>query len=118
MIDVSDVLDDPDFMQTFTRYRCTRALAHHGESTPTYDSGTPLQGVIEPASQADLQVLEEGTRLSDVVAVYTKADVRIGDSSNAPDVVLVNGARHVCLHIEDFRSNGNYVRVLAQRLAA
>jgi hypothetical protein len=113
-LDMSELINDPDFCRTFTRIRRTQALANEGQAVTTPGTPIPLSGVIEPASQADLKLLPEGTRLVDMVGIFTTGDVRVGSSADASDIVVVDGVKYLALHVEDFRAVGDYIHVLAQ----
>lgn len=117
-LDVSELLTDPDFCRTITRVRVPRTLANEGLASEGTPVSSPIVGVVEPASQADLKLLPEGTRLVDMVGFYTTGDVQIGGASSEPDQLVVDGVYHVALHVEDFRAAGGYIHVLAQRVPA
>jgi hypothetical protein len=113
-LDLSELVNDPDFCRSFSRIRRTQSLANEGQASTTPGTPVDLIGYIEPASQADLKLLPEGTRLVDMVGIFTVGDVRIGDQSSPADLVVVDGVKYLALHIEDFRASGGYIHVLAQ----
>jgi len=115
-LDLSGLMSDPDFAQTFTRKPRTMALANEGLATTTMGTSVSLLGVIEPAKQADLLILPEGTRLVDLVAISTAGDVQIGGQASTADLLVVDGVTYKALHVEDFRDLAGYIRVLAQRI--
>lgn len=115
-LDVSELVEDPDFCSTFSRVRTPKTTANEGLDSSGTPVTTSIVGVVEPASQADLKLLPEGTRLVDMVGVYTKADVQIGGPSSDPDMLVIDGAKYLALHVEDFRAAGGYIHVLAQRV--
>jgi hypothetical protein len=112
-VNVSDLLLDPDLgSTTFTRQRPTTTLANQGEAYETY-APTVLQGIVQAASTADLNLLPEGTRISDVQAFFSATDMSVGGSGQNPDVLQYDGKDYVVRHVQDFGGHG-MVRALAQ----
>jgi hypothetical protein len=91
------------------RRRVPITLANHGVATPGTPVDVPIPGVVGPASQADLEVLPEGTRLSDSLEVFTSGDLKMGDA------VRYGGDSFTIMHFEDWSARG-YVRAVAIRL--
>jgi hypothetical protein len=116
MINVVELLTDPDFTRTITRRRPTTTLGYEGEAANTYGTATSVVGSVQPAKLSDVQFLPEGARLSDTMAFFTAADVSAGNGrSQLPDILIDGAQTYRVLHLEDFRLNG-YVRVLALRV--
>lgn len=113
-LSVAAIFRDRRLTSTVTRRRAAVSLTNHGEERVTYDAGTPVKGIVGPASQADLEILPEGTRLSDSIEFITAADVRPGTEKLKADV-LVNGTdSFLVLHREDWVARG-YVRCVGVR---
>ena len=70
MIDVSEVVTDPDFAQTFSVSRSIGEFAEGGwvEATPVI---LTLYGPVVSASQEDLQQVPEGDRVVGAKAFYS-----------------------------------------------
>lgn len=117
VIDVSDILLDPDFGPVaFTRRRPTSSLAKEGASATSYPSVT-LNGIIQPATTKDAQLLPEGVRLSDVRAFFTSGDISAGNgSTQLPDLLQYGGETFRVLNLQDFGAHGMR-KALAQRIA-
>jgi hypothetical protein len=119
-VDVSSVVVDYDLGgTTFTRRRPTTTLDNEGIAGTTYTDTTDVAGIIQPAATADAQLLPEGTRLSDVQAFFTSADISPGDGVSAlPDLLVDDkGNTYRVLHVQDFGAKHGMVKALAQRLA-
>ena len=116
MIDVSELMADPDFVSSLYRLRPTSTVAKEGEVTNTYTSSTII-GCVQDPCPVDVALLPEGVRLVDAKVVFTAADVSPGDSDQLPDLLQIKTESYRVLHVQDFRDNG-YVRVLAQRYPA
>lgn len=89
MIDVSDVVTDPDFCQDFQIERVTGSFANEGE----YTRGTPSllnrTGVIQPgASEEELLVLSEGERKKAVIRFWCAEEIRMSDADGANSDVI------------------------------
>jgi hypothetical protein len=117
MIDVSELNGDPDFAQTITRKRSTLTYANEGTPQKSYATASIVANVQSP-SPSDVQLLPEGVRLNDVMAIFTTAgNITAGDGTTVlPDVLIIEGQSYQVLHVEDFSRNG-YVMALAQRFA-
>ena len=116
MIDVSELMADPDFVSSLYRLRPTSTVAKEGEVTNTYASSTII-GCVQDPCPVDVDLLPEGVRLVDAKVVFTAADVSPGGSDQLPDLLQIKTESYRVLHVQDFRDNG-YVRVLAQRYPA
>lgn len=69
MIDVSDVVNDPDFAQGFTIERSTGQFVAGGfEKTPSNVQG---YGVISVAADEDIQMLPEGDRIDGAMVFHS-----------------------------------------------
>lgn len=69
MINVAEIVNDPDFAQSFYLIRSTGSFALGGfQTTPTT---IPMYGVIEVAKEKELATLPEGDRISGAMAFYT-----------------------------------------------
>ena len=73
LLDVSDVLTDPDFVTTFDVFRSTQAISSGGIAA---DSPEPVNasviGVVEAASTFELQRLPEAQRQKGAIYIYTQ----------------------------------------------
>jgi hypothetical protein len=72
MLDVSDLLDDPDFRQNFTVARITETVTSKGRAELSSTNLT-ISGVIVPATPRQLERLPEADRSSEIIAVYSRS---------------------------------------------
>ena len=95
MIDVSELIDDPDFATTFQVRRRTGSFANEGAYSTTETTLTKT-GVIQPASQDDrVAYLPEGERTLDAIRIWCRDEIQMADGKGKQsDVVVWNGQHH------------------------
>lgn len=105
MIDVSEVLSDPDLVEEIQILRRTCTLT---AGVPSYaEVPDTIYGSIQPAEGEILTILPEGTLLGDAIMIYTNADLRADGPGTVSDVVLDGGRRYAVHAIpESFRRYG------------
>ncbi len=124
MINISEIVTDPDFAQTFTVHRRKGVFSERGRFEPV-DSTLPMTGAIIPATTKELAVLPEADRINGAVMVYvtqrlyvtgllTAADLEEGRLS---DELAWHGDRWKIVQVRDFADFG-YYRAMATRKAA
>lgn len=113
MINVAEVVADPDFTRTFTVRRPTSTFANEGVHTSTYTDST-LTGIVQPASPKEMELLPEGHRVGDVIAVWSTLEMRAGNADTIEaDVIVVDGKSYKVLRCEPWADAG-YWKVLAE----
>lgn len=93
MIDMSEIVSDPDFAQAFTVQRQSAGtFANEGEFTT---SSTTLSrfGTIQPSKSEDLvKFLPEGERQGNFITIHCAEDVLMGNGSDQQsDIVIWRG---------------------------
>ena len=112
MLDVSDVLADPDLEITFTLIRATVTIDGSGRASRQAEK-TTLSGVILPATDQQLDRLPEGDRSSEVVAVYCVRQLTSGTETLAPDEITWRGMTYRIKQILDMVTVGGFCTALA-----
>ena len=113
MIDVSEIMSDPDFTKSITRRRATLAVANEGEATYTY-ADRCITAIVQPAKPSEVALLPEGSRLNKILSVWTACDLRAADGdATESDVLVIDGASFRVVKVEPWQTNG-YVRVFAE----
>ena len=102
LIDVTDIVLDPDFQDAITIIRRTDTVNEYGENVIT-EASESVRAVIQPASPDDLQRLPDSVRRRDAVTVYY-AGILTADAY--PDVVVWGGDRYQVSNTEPFRNWG------------
>jgi hypothetical protein len=120
VINVSEVLDDPDFVDSYNVVRSVTSIVTVGEGAgelSTVTSVVSLEACVHPVRDAkDLLALPEGLRNSSAIHVYTQTAIYADagdDGSAAPGPVTVdifpfNGGTYKLHVVNDFSANGYY----------
>lgn len=118
MLDLSFLMDDPDFCSTCT-LRSTQITGNdHGR--PIYEQiEKEIVAVVQPATAEDTQRLAEtaGGVMTETLAIYTQEKLCAGDPGNGADMVIFEGQLYEVCQVEDFMPNGNYCRSLMRRVS-
>lgn len=78
MINISEIVNDPDFAQQFYVLRSSGVFALGGfQDTKTTIS---MYGVIEIATENELQLLSEGDRVSGAISVHTSTALYLSNN--------------------------------------
>jgi hypothetical protein len=116
VIDVGEVINDPDFARTFTVQRPTGTLANEGVSRKTW-STLDRSGVVQPAEPADLAILPEGTRINNTIKLWCTEELRVGDGkTDSADIVIVDAKKYRVIRSEEWPIAGGagYWKVWAE----
>lgn len=102
LIDIEELLDDEDFIQSVTFEVVTQSTTSDGDPLETKSTVIHRNTNVQPASGAALQRLPEGERTKDVLQVFTKTDLII----KTGDYMLFNGLKYRCVTTEDWSQYG------------
>jgi hypothetical protein len=115
-IDVSDLLGDPDFIDTFTVLRRQETTNNSGESTlaiTTYPTPPDLPqpyGAVFPTGDNKLVRQQDFTTQSSTITVITQFRLRgsskSGGSEFQPDIVVWNGGNYVVSNVNEYTQYG------------
>jgi hypothetical protein len=110
MIDVSELMSDPDFCRTVTLRRFTVSYANEGVATQVPTDST-ITAIVQAASARDLVKFQiEATRVKRIKAFYTNAEVRLGNATDqVSDVIIVDGVSYTAVEQNDWGENGYYM---------
>lgn len=101
-IDVTELLGDADFVDSFSVIRRVDSVNNYGENVLSESTTSGVVGSVQPASPNDMKRLPDSVRRSDAITVYSVT--RISPDAY-PDVVVWNGKKYQAQTSEDF---GNY----------
>lgn len=92
MINVAELMTDPDMAQSFQVERASGAFSNEGEWAQTVAT-LDMTGIIQPAKREDqLAILPEGSRLGNMIVVYCAQELRIDNAdSQRSDVIVWHG---------------------------
>lgn len=118
LVDVSELMSDPEFMQAATRRRGTRAFAvgGEGEITTSY-ADTSIMVSYQPLEESGESAIDklppEGQRGSGALFwLFSSSELRVDDGDNGlSDVVVVGARAFKVVHVDDWASHGYYVAI-------
>lgn len=93
LIDVSDLLRDPDFTNVVTLIRRGSSVNEHGENVLT-ETSCNIVASIQGVNAEDLTKLPEGARLSDVITVYFRGELQPEAPNGYSDIIVWHGHRY------------------------
>lgn len=104
-LDVSDVLDDPDFWQVISRQSNQVTMDATGLASQTTVTDQ-FQAVVVPITTRELQRLPESELLSGGVRVFSKTPLKSGQGDFTADIVIVAGVSYVVYTVDDYTAFG------------
>ena len=105
-IDVSELLLDPDFVNSLQLIHRTATISSLGKNVITEQAAITTVGSVQPASQKDIMRMPEAMRLKDVRAFWIKAEILTDGSSQYPDIIVFGGKRFQVFAVEPWNNNG------------
>ena len=117
MINVSDIVIDPDLASAFTIERTTGQFAIGGwaKNTPTFIEST---GDVRNTSGKELEMIPEADRPKNALTVRTLSPLYVTSEQNymTSDIIIFHGERHRIITVKDYDEQG-YWYAVAVRMA-
>jgi hypothetical protein len=113
MIDVSELLNDPDLCSEFTIERPTGKFAMGGWQAGDPEI-IPAYGAVRNLSGNEIQQLPEADRVLDVLSVRSVTPMNGSTTGNADgnaqtsDIIIWNGSRYRVVRTRDYSEQGYY----------
>lgn len=107
LLDVTDVLSDPDFQDdrlTYARISETVDSQGLGVYTPTV---TPFSGVVQPNGD-QMKRLEDGSYHDASITIWTRTRLISGEVGSTADIVNWKGADYTVMKIMDWDYGPGY----------
>ena len=107
-IDVSEIVHDPDFCTMFTVIKQSgtewvRGVPH------TKMQGITVEGIVQPSSSKDLELLDTADRVNGMKTFITDAvSLDVSDTEKTSDVCVWKGQRYKLIQTFDYAANGYY----------
>lgn len=100
LLDVTEVLFDPDFADAIVCERTTQTVGVDGfaVNSPQY---VPIVGVVTNDMGSVLERIAAGERIYGNIIVHTAFRLRDGDSGATADIVQWNGRRYTVARVSD-----------------
>jgi hypothetical protein len=105
LINVGAVLNNPAFVRTMTLRRPTATMADGVERTTYEDSA--IVASVQPARPSEIAALPEGSRSKEIVAIYTRTELKCEPATQ--DVIVVGDASYRAVKLEAWPDNGYFV---------
>lgn len=106
LLDVSEVLTDPDFMDSgLICYRLTQIVGNNGMATNTETQFT-FSAVVTSASGFELNREPDGEFIKGLITVHTKFSLQDGAAGLTADEILWQGKRYTVEKIEPYTHFG------------
>lgn len=105
LLDVSDILADPDFADAFTRYRRTLTVNGFGEGEIA-ETSIALVGVVTQGGGDVLDRTGDAEKIKGSITIHTQGDLTAGDGSIDADEVVWNGRRYIVDSVMDWSTYG------------
>jgi hypothetical protein len=105
-LDVSDVLLDPDFMDT--GLICKRSVQTVGDNgrTTTSDTSTPFAGVVTSDKGDILERLAGAERKKGSITIHTIFPLTAGEGDTTADIVTWRGKTYTVSNVNDYQHFG------------
>lgn len=101
LLDVSDIILDPDFADAITVYRQAVSTDTYGDVIRTETATPNVVAVITPDKWSTLQRQAEGSNVSEVVTVITQFRLQASMDGYDADEIVWNGKRYVVIAVGD-----------------
>lgn len=101
-----------------TRLRYSAVSVSDFEVTRPTPSSTPIRGSIQPADGEEVQLLPEGNRHADMLAFYTKTELRTADqhAGTPADRVIFDGKTYEVKSVAHHRTHLRHFKALIARV--
>lgn len=105
LIDVSELLLDPDFVDAIALVHRTPTVNEFGENT-LVESQIQTVGSVQPASGKTIQRLPDALRVQDVSSFWVQGKIVADGRSQYPDVLCFRGTRYAVQTVQDWSNWG------------
>ena len=109
MINLSELITDPDFCTEFTIIRDSGRYID-GVWTKQ-ETEIITAGIAEPVSGVDLKLMPAGDGTDDFITFYTKTELKIAPDNALSDVILYNNKKYKLCRLNDYSPFGYYSAV-------
>lgn len=113
LFDLSSVVDALSDETALTVTRRDPSTYTVGRLDAPSSSTITIRASVQPASGRDLKRLPEGSRVEDVLCLFTTTELLTQGVGQSPDLVTVQGADYEVQNVEVWASLGSFYKVLA-----
>lgn len=101
LVDVTELLIDPDFIDSVTIIHRTPTINSMGENT-LIEASVVTIGSVQPASGKSLMRVPDALRVESIYSFYVKGEIVSDGTSSYPDIISYQGNRYEVKNIQDF----------------
>lgn len=112
MIDISDILSDPDFQVSLTGLRRKVIVDEHGRAKTTSEKFT-ITACVQAAGAKELERLPEADRVREILVIYSTTRFNVSELDTNPDVIFWQDKAYEIIACESWP---RWHRALAQLL--
>lgn len=110
-VDVTALLSDPDFVDTFTIIRRTASVNAYGE-TVIVETSSPITACVQGIDPEKLAKIATDARLSGGVEVWYNGRINVDPTGGYSDIIIWNGERYEAVSIDEnfinYGTNGGW----------
>ena len=115
LLDVSNILGDPDFVDTFTVTQYTQTISSGGMASNTANVIHSVGGVVYPNDNIDLIKMPDGEVLNGSITIVTRFRLTNGAGNRDADVVTWNGRTYQVKAVSDWsRYGAGFIEAVCQ----
>ncbi len=107
LLDVSEILTDPDMVDIFNVRRRMETVDIHGRSTVSETVFPQVIGVVTAISPSDLDRRDDYEAMSRSISVVCKFRLHGETTGNQPDIVVWRGSNYLVRHVDPYPQFGN-----------
>lgn len=109
LIDVTDLLIDPDFCDDYTIQRVTQGVDNFGRAAETIIE-LPGYGSVQPVSNRTLELFPDLERVTGMMQVYTRDTLNAATVTTSPDRIVWQGSTYRVQAMSEWpHSGGGFV---------
>lgn len=105
MLDISFLLDDPDFVTTFQVIK-TSGEWQDGEYVVLPTVPETVSGVVRATGKDDLEMLPEADRISGSITFWTRKPIDLDLTASPPPRLRYAGNTYKIMHLENWQDSG------------
>ncbi len=106
-LDVSDIVEDPLFADTFMVKRFTQTVDNDGYAQTTMETFPNVIGTVTQNSGVNLKRLADGQMTTNVITIHTKFRLTSSEEEFDADIVTWAGSDYTVVSVHDWSRFGN-----------
>ncbi len=106
LVDVTELLLDPDFTSPMQIIPRTATIGSNGEQTTTDGTAVDTIGSVQPISGRALMRLPDALRVANISSFWVKGVITATATSRYPDILTFGGRRYAVQTVLDWSNFG------------